>query len=65
MGWAQTQPTWALGFEDEVWWSREAQPHLHSWSEAGKPLRLVEQSVARRLSDIWRGQSPPGEEALR
>jgi transposase len=47
MAWARTHPTWALGFEDEVWWSREAQPHLHAWSEAGQPLRLVEQSVAK------------------
>jgi hypothetical protein len=46
MGWARTHPTWALGFEDEVWWSREAQPHLRTWSAAGQPLRLVEQSVA-------------------
>src|SRR5512143_4338702 len=22
---------WALGFADEVWWSRLAQPNLHSW----------------------------------
>jgi hypothetical protein len=46
-----------------------ARPSLHSWSEAGEPLRLVEQSVAKddpdpkaiscyglylpRLEDIW------------
>jgi transposase len=29
-----------------VWWSRLAQPHLHSWAPADRPLRLVEQSVA-------------------
>jgi DDE superfamily endonuclease len=51
MGWVQTHPTWVLGFEDEVWWSREAQPHLHAWSEAGQPLRLVEQSVAKTDPD--------------
>ena len=33
-----------VGFEDECWWSRAAQPSLHSFSEAGKPLRLVEHS---------------------
>jgi hypothetical protein len=34
-----------VGFEDECWWSsRVAQPSLHSFSEAGKPLRLVEHS---------------------
>lgn len=36
-------PDWALGFEDETWWSRFAQPHLHTWSVDGKPLRLIEQ----------------------
>jgi hypothetical protein len=37
-----------LGFEDEVWWSRRlAVPSLHSFSEKGKPLRLVQQSVAK------------------
>lgn len=38
---------WVLGFEDEVWWSRLARPALHSFSEEGEPLRLVEQSVAK------------------
>ncbi len=37
-------PDWALGFGDEVWWSRLAQPSLHSWTD--QPLRLVEQTVA-------------------
>jgi hypothetical protein len=36
-----------LGFEDEVWWSRVALPSVHSFSEKGKPMRLVEQSVAK------------------
>jgi hypothetical protein len=31
-----------LGFLDETWWSRLAQPALHSWTE-GKPLRLMAQ----------------------
>jgi hypothetical protein len=31
-----------VGFADETWWSRLAQPALHSWT-AGQPLRLVEQ----------------------
>jgi transposase len=44
---AATHPTWALGFEDEVWWSRLAQPALHSWVEADQPPRLVEQTVAK------------------
>lgn len=33
-----------LGFSDETWWSREAQPHLRAWSEE-EPLRLIEQKV--------------------
>ena len=44
---AKNHPEWALGFEDETWWSRLATPEMHAWAEAGKPLRLVEQSVAR------------------
>ena len=44
---AASHPTWALGFEDEVWWSRLAQPALHSWAEPDQSLRLVEQTVAK------------------
>jgi transposase len=36
-----------LGFEDEVWWSRLAQPALHRWAAPNQPLRLVEQAVAK------------------
>ncbi len=32
-GWAQAQPSWVVGYVDEVWGSRLAQPHLHAWSE--------------------------------
>jgi DDE superfamily endonuclease len=35
-----------LGFADEVWWSRQQQPNLHTWADAQHPLRLVEQTVA-------------------
>jgi hypothetical protein len=44
---AATNEGWVSGFEDECWWSRSAQPNLHSFSEEGGPLRLVEQSVAK------------------
>jgi len=44
---AKTHPDWALGFADEVWWSRVAQPHLASWADEDAPLRLVEQTVPR------------------
>lgn len=43
---AGTHPTWALGFVDEVWWSRVAQPSLHAWT-ADHALRLVEQTQAK------------------
>lgn len=43
---AEAHPDWVVGFADEVWWSRLAQPSLHAWAEADQPLRLVEQSVA-------------------
>jgi hypothetical protein len=42
---AATRPEWALGFEDETWFSRLARPSMHTWTEADQPLRLVEQSV--------------------
>jgi len=41
---AATHPDWAIGFADEVWWTRVRQPSLHSWTD--QPLRLVEPSVA-------------------
>src|SRR5215204_2502159 len=44
---AAANPEWAVGFEDECWWSRLALPALSSFSEQGKPLRLVQQSVAK------------------
>jgi transposase len=36
------QPTWTLGFGDEVWWSRLAQPNQHGWTEAEATLKLQE-----------------------
>ena len=42
---AASHPQWALGFEDETWWSRLAQPALHAWTPAQQPLRVVEQTV--------------------
>jgi hypothetical protein len=43
--------TWAVGFCDECWWSRLALPTLSSWTEEGKPLRLIQQSVAKDDSE--------------
>ena len=38
----QHHPDWVLGFQDEVWWSRLAQPSLHTWTDGSDPLHLVE-----------------------
>ena len=37
---AQSQAGWALGFADEVWFSRFAHPALHAWAPADERLRL-------------------------
>jgi hypothetical protein len=41
---AATHPDLVLGFADDVWWSREAQPALHAWSD-DTPVRRVEKTV--------------------
>ena len=48
---AEGKADWVVGFEDECWWSRAAQPNLHSFSEEGDALRLVEQSLEKDDSD--------------
>ena len=59
---ATTHPAWALGFQDETWWSRVTQPRLHTWAADGHPLRLVEPTVGRDepkalacYGVLWRG----------
>ena len=44
MALATTHPTWGLGFGDEVWWSRLAQPAMHTWTPDEQSLRLVEKA---------------------
>jgi hypothetical protein len=44
---AEADPRWAVGFEDECWWSRLASPTLSSWAQEGKPMRLEQQSLAK------------------
>ena len=39
------QPTWALGFGDEVWGSRLAQPEQHGWTDAEARHKLQELSL--------------------
>ena len=41
----QQHPDWVLGFQDEVWWSRLAQPNLHTWTDGSEPLHLVERVI--------------------
>ncbi len=36
---AAKHPDWVLGFEDEVWWSRLAQPRMHAWTD-GPPMKV-------------------------
>ena len=43
IAWASLQPRWAIGFLDEVWWSRFALPRMHAWQDEDQPVRLVEQ----------------------
>jgi len=38
---AARHPDWVLGYQDETWWSRLAQPARHAWVGGG-PLRLEE-----------------------
>ena len=39
-----------LGFQDECWWSRLAQPALHAWT-ADEPRRLQELAVPKEDPD--------------
>ena len=40
-------PEWVVGFQDAVWWSRYAQPHLQTWTD-NKPLRLIQNEPDRQ-----------------
>jgi hypothetical protein len=40
---AAKRSDWVLGFQDECWWTRLAQPARSSWA-GGEPLRLVSQT---------------------
>jgi len=41
---AACHPDWVVGYVDEVWWSRLAQPAMHAW---GKRLRLKAKARAK------------------
>ncbi len=44
---AEQHADWALGYVDEVWWSRLAHPSMHSWG-FDQPLRLIQQAHAKQ-----------------
>jgi transposase len=44
-------PTWALGFADEVWWSRLAQPSQHGWIACDDRIQLEELARAKEDPD--------------
>ncbi|BCL79226.1 transposase [Ktedonobacteria bacterium brp13] len=44
IAWASQQSGWAIGFLDEVWWSRFALPRLHAWQSEDQPVHLEEQT---------------------
>jgi predicted ArsR family transcriptional regulator len=50
-----THPTWALGFQDEVWWSRLAQPDQHRW---------VDQDSGTHLQELQPSKQDPDPKAL-
>jgi ABC-2 type transport system ATP-binding protein len=43
IAWASLQRGWAIGFLDEVWWSRFALPRMYAWQSEDHPVHLVEQ----------------------
>jgi hypothetical protein len=47
---ARNRPGWALGFADEVWFSRLAPPALHAWA-GDERLRLVRHAAGRADPD--------------
>ena len=46
-----SHPTWALGFQDEVWWSRLAQPEQHRWVDEDEVTRLQELERSKEDTD--------------
>jgi transposase len=44
-------PSWALGFLDEVWWSRLAQPDQHRWVDKDEVTRLQELERSKEDTD--------------
>jgi len=69
---AKSRPDWALGFADEVWFSRLAQPSLCAWSLPGEPARLYQKEPdkgdtggkALACYGLYLPESPPAERML-
>jgi hypothetical protein len=71
---ARTQPTWRLGFADEVWGSRLAPPEQHRWIEERGIPRLHALEGPKADTDpkalacygvLLRCASPPADQMLR
>ena len=66
---ARSRPDWALGFADEVWFSRLAQPPLSAWAAGGERLRLTLHAAERGDPEpkalacygLWLPEAPAGE----
>jgi hypothetical protein len=72
IAWTSQEPTWAIGYLDEVWWSRFARPGMHAWQDEDHALHLVEQAWKKGDPDpkalassgvLW--QRGPAEEPIR
>src|SRR5438876_54699 len=72
IAWASQQLSWAIGFLDEVWWSRFALPRMHARPREDPPVRLREQSWKKEDPDpkalacsgiVW--QRGPAQEPIR
>lgn len=42
---------WVVGYADEVWWSRLAQPNVHSWTPQDEEVRLPQRERDRADPD--------------
>jgi hypothetical protein len=47
---AGRHPDWVLGFVDETWWSRLAQPAMHAWP-AGSSMRPLAHALPKGAPD--------------
>ncbi|HEY6711109.1 MAG TPA: transposase [Rubrobacter sp.] len=36
-----------MGFEDETWFSRFERPSVHSWEQAGRPMRFLQKEATK------------------